>query len=205
MDPRDRLKEIIKRQSFKYSQKPVFSLVSGTLSSFYFDCKKTTMDPEGAALIGELIWQTIKPWKVSGIGGLTLGADPIAAAVMHVAWQEGQRINQFVVRKGLKDHGEVKWIEGNVFPGDRVIVVDDVVTTGGSTIKAIEQARKNELQISGVVVLIDRQEFQGIENIKGQVDCPVVSLFCKEEFLDEAQYTRTQESSHEKPDFAQVT
>ncbi len=112
------------------------------------------MDPEGAALIGELIWQTIKPWDVSGIGGLTLGADPIAAAVMHVAWQKGQHINQFVVRKGLKDHGAVKWIEGNVVPGDKVIVVDDVVTTGGSTIKAIEQARKNEFHIAGVVILL---------------------------------------------------
>jgi len=201
----ERLKDIIKKKSFRYSEKPIYSLASGKLSNFYFDCKKTTMDPEGAALIGELVFEKIMPWKPAGIGGLTLGADPIAAATMYAAWQKGERINQFVVRKKLKDHGDVKWIEGNVQSGDRVVIVDDVVTTGGSTIQAIAQAKVEHLEIAGVLILVDRQESEGMENIRKHVLCPVIPLYTRDEFMDGDQPNQDKEKYHRKHYYAQST
>lgn len=161
-----RLKELILQKAFKYSENPPFKLTSGAESPFYFDLKTITLDPEGAFLTGEIIFECIKDWDASANGGLTLGADPIGAAVMHSAWRSGFRINHFIVRKESKKHGTAAWIEGNVKPGDKVIVVDDVVTTGGSTIKAIERARLAGLDVCGVVVLLDREEFDGMENVR---------------------------------------
>ena len=156
-----RLMEIVLERTFRFSEKPVFKLASGSTSSYYFNCKPTTLNPEGMYLVGSLMYDLIKSrksWKVKGIGGLTLGADPISNAIAHTSYLKGDPLESFVVRKEPKKHGTMLWVEGNVREGDKVIIVEDVVTTGGSTIKAIDRARKCGLKVLGVVVLIDRQE-----------------------------------------------
>jgi orotate phosphoribosyltransferase len=187
----ERLKQIVLSRSFRYCTDPPFKLVSGGTSPYYFDCKKTTLDPEGSALIGGILLERVRNWPIVAAGGLTLGADPMAAALMHAAWHEEKRtISQFIVRKKLKDHGAVKWIEGNVSRGDRVLVVDDVVTTGGSALDAVTRAREEGLIVHGVIVLVDREEFNGMAKIREAVpDGPVQSLITKSDIM--ALYKKT--------------
>ncbi len=166
---RNRLHQLLLDYAFQYSETPTFKLVSGGMSQYYFNCKKVTLDPEGQYLIGNLVFQAIRNLGVQAIGGLTLGADPIAHAVAYTSWLERQPIQAFVVRKQPKDHGIVAPIEGKVSSGDRVVVVDDVVTTGGSTLKAIHACRQAGLEVVKVVVLVDRQEMNGRENILAEV------------------------------------
>jgi len=180
----ERLKRIILENSFQYSTYPSFRLSSGAKSHFYFDCKKTTLDPEGANLIGEILFEHLKDKPIRAIGGLTLGADPIAAAVMHVAYFHGVKIKQFIVRKELKQHGAIKWIEGNLQQGEHVIIVDDVVTTGGSVIKAINRAVEDGFVVEGVIILIDREEFDGMEKIRKVIpEKPVKAIITRTEIM----------------------
>ncbi|MDX9817699.1 MAG: orotate phosphoribosyltransferase [Desulfococcus multivorans] len=160
--------ELLCRKSFKYSEEPIFKLVSGRMSSFYVNCKPTTMDPRGMFLIGHLDFEAVKDANVTGIGGLTFGADPIAVATAFASGLNGQPIKAFSIRKEQKDHGIIRWIEGDMAPGERVAVIDDVATTGGSTIKAIERARSEGLCVVKAVILVDRQE-GGLENIRKHV------------------------------------
>jgi orotate phosphoribosyltransferase len=155
---RNRLIELIIEKAFKYSKEPVFKLVSGRMSNYYFDCKAVTLHPEGMYLIGNIIFDLIKDLNIKGIGGLTLGADPIADAVAYTSYLKGNPIGAFVVRKTPKAHGTMRWIEGNITKGDRAVIVDDVITTGKSTIEAITRARETGLDIVKVIALIDRQE-----------------------------------------------
>ncbi len=138
---KERLIEIILERSFKYSDDPPFTLVSGRKSNYYFNCKPTTLDPEGMNLIGALVFEMLADSGVTAAGGLTLGADPIANALSVISFQKGRPIKSFIVRKDVKDHGIKNAIEGNVMPGEKVAIIDDVITTGGSTITAIERAR----------------------------------------------------------------
>jgi orotate phosphoribosyltransferase len=160
--------QIICEKSFKYSQDPRFKLVSGKMSHFYVNCKPTTMSPRGMFLVGHLVFDAIKDLKPDGIGGLTFGADPVAVATAFVSELKAIPVNAFSIRKTQKDHGIVKWIEGDMNPGQRVVIIDDVVTTGGSTIKAIERARSEGLEVVKAVILVDRQE-GGLENIREHV------------------------------------
>lgn len=161
-----RLTELILEKAFKYSEEPVFKLVSGRMSNYYFNCKAVTLHPEGMYLIGNLIYEMIKDSGAKAIGGLTLGADPVAYAVSYTSHLKGKSIETFVVRKSAKSHGTMLWIEGNVKEGDRVVIVDDVITTGKSTIEAITRAKESGFEIVKVIALIDRQE-GGRENIEG--------------------------------------
>lgn len=182
---RDRLKEIIVSSSFRYSPDSPFLLTSGKTSPYYFDCKRTTLEPEGAFLIGEILCDMVSATPLDGVGGLTLGADPIASALMHAAWRRGRRIPQFIVRKEAKKHGTAKWIEGNVKPGDRVLIVDDVVTTGGSVIKSIERAKEAGLIIQEVILLVDREEFDAMDHVKRVANpAPVRAMFTKTELME---------------------
>jgi orotate phosphoribosyltransferase len=166
---KERLGEIILARSFKYSEDPPFTLASGRKSNFYFNCKPTTLDPEGMNLIGAIIFDMLKDTDITAAGGLTLGADPIANALCVISYQKGKPIKSFIVRKDVKDHGTKSAIEGNIEPGEKVVIIDDVITTGGSTITAIEQARKAGFIVEMVVTLIDREE-GGRENILQHID-----------------------------------
>jgi orotate phosphoribosyltransferase len=167
-DMKKRLAEIIIVKSFKYRDDPPFTLASGKTSNYYFNCKPTTLDPEGMNLIGEIIFEMLADDDVTAAGGLTLGADPIANALAVISYQKGRPIKSFIVRKDVKAHGTKSAIEGNVYPGEKVVIIDDVITTGGSTITAIERAREAGLVMDRVIALIDREE-GGRENILAHV------------------------------------
>ncbi|MBC8414675.1 orotate phosphoribosyltransferase [bacterium] len=180
-----RLIDLVIRRTFKYSQEPVFKLASGAQSSYYFNCKPTMLNSEGMYLIGNLFFEIIKGMNLKdmkAVGGLTLGADPISSAIAYTYFLKGESIEAFVVRKEPKQHGTMQWVEGNVSEGDSVLITEDVVTTGGSTIKAIERARKSGLNVLGVVVLIDRQE-GGKEAVEA-LGVPVETLLTKDEIFE---------------------
>ena len=152
MDMKQELIEIICKKSFKYTKEPSFKLVSGRMSQFYVNCKPTTLSPRGMFLVGHLVFENIKDLKPDGIGGLTFGADPMAMATAFVSELKGSPINAFSIRKTQKDHGIIRWVEGDLKPGQRVVIIDDVATTGGSTIKAIERAASEKLNVFGNIV-----------------------------------------------------
>jgi orotate phosphoribosyltransferase len=135
------------------------------------------LDPEGKELIGRLIFSTIRDLEVAGIGGLELGSVPISSAVSLISQLEGQPIREVIVRKEKKDHGIPAKVEGELIAGEKVVVVDDVITTGASTIKAIEAVQKLGLEVSKVVVLVDREEMNGRQNIENL--CPEVEPLIK--------------------------
>jgi orotate phosphoribosyltransferase len=178
---KERLGEIILDRSFKYSENPPFTLASGRQSHFYFNCKPTTLDPEGMNLIGEILFEMVKDKDITAAGGLTLGADPIANALAVISYQKGRPVKSFVVRKDAKAHGTRSAVEGNVTAGEKVVVIDDVITTGGSTITAIEQVRAAGLIVDSVITLIDREE-GGRENILKLVD-HVQSVLTRSEIM----------------------
>ncbi|MBP1709987.1 MAG: orotate phosphoribosyltransferase [Deltaproteobacteria bacterium] len=180
-EKKERLGEIILQRSFKYSENPPFTLASGRQSNYYFNCKPTTLDPEGMNLIGEIIFDMIKDAPVTAAGGLTLGADPIANSLAVISYQKGRPVKSFIVRKDAKAHGTKSAIEGSVEAGETVVIIDDVITTGGSTITAIEHARKAGLVIDRVIALIDREE-GGKENILQHVD-HLQSVFTRTEIM----------------------
>ncbi len=154
---RERLKELLSEHSLMFGD---FTLVSGKKSKFYFDSKKTTLIPEGAYLVSREILRIIREEGIQAeaIGGMTLGADPIVCPVSALSYQEGPPLRAFIVRKEAKEHGTGRQIEGNLRPGCRVIVVDDVVTTAGSTLRAIEAVERAGYEIAAVICLVDREE-----------------------------------------------
>jgi orotate phosphoribosyltransferase len=176
------LLDLLCHKSFKYSSEPTFKLVSGKLSRFYVNCKPTSLSARGMYLAGHLIFDEIRDSDLDAVGGLTFGADPLAVATAFASEMNGQPINAFSIRKTRKDHGIVKWIEGDVKPGQRVVIIDDVATTGGSTIKAIERARSEGLEVVKSVILVDRQE-GGLENIARHVD-EVCSIIDRDELIE---------------------
>ena len=180
------LKELIDLllyESLKVADEPIFSPASGKKSNLYIDCRKTTKNARGAYLIGNIIYDKISKLDVDAIGGLTMGADPVADAVAYTSVLKGKLINSFSVRKKAKEHGLKRVIEGDVKNGDRVVIVDDVATTGQSTIEAIENARAGGLHVVKVIILVDRQE-GGRENIlKHNVDFE--AILTKQDLLDE--------------------
>lgn len=181
---KQRLAEIVLESSFRYREDPPFTLVSGRTSPYYFDCKPTTLNPEGMNLIGGILFEMLNDTDVTAAGGLTLGADPIANALSVISFQRGRPIRSFIVRKDVKEHGMKKAIEGDVQAGERVLIIDDVITTGGSTLTAIEQARRFGLIVERVIALIDRQE-GGREAIieKGSVN-RVDAILTRTEIMD---------------------
>jgi orotate phosphoribosyltransferase len=158
---RDELLSILARMSFRLGQ---FKLSSGGTSDYYVDCRTTTLDAAGARLTGQVFLDEIRArgWSPQAIGGLTLGADPIVAAVAVVSNQ----IHGFIVRKTEKAHGTGQRIEGFHEKGARVVIVDDVCTTGASTIQAIEAARAFGFQVVGVMCLVEREEAGGRANVE---------------------------------------
>lgn len=173
---KQRLLHLLKEKSYRYSPDKPFKLASGRESPYYVDCRPVTHSAEGLALIGEVFFDLIKNLGVKGIGGLTMGADPIAHAAALISYQRGKPVNAFSVRKFSKDHGAGGLIVGDVRPGDKAVIVEDVVTTGGSTLQAIAAARAFGLVVVKVIILVDREEGgrQEIEKLMPQVDAVFV-------------------------------
>jgi orotate phosphoribosyltransferase len=164
MSERTVLIELIKARSVRYGD---FILTSGRKSDVYIDARLTTMSPEGLALVGPLGLATIRrmKWNPDSVGGLTLGADPIAYAVSYASSKEPPMLRAFTVRKEPKQHGTRKLIEGPFKHGDRVVIVEDVVTSGDSALKAIDAVREAGGEVVGVMALVDRHE-GGTEKLK---------------------------------------
>jgi orotate phosphoribosyltransferase len=156
--PQQQLLNLLRDKSFRYSPDKPFKLVSGRESPYYIDCRPTTHNAMGLALIGEICFELIRELKVKAIGGLTMGADPIAHAIALTSFLKGQPINAFSVRQRPKEHGTGGLLVGDVMPGDRAVVVEDVVTTGGSVLRAVAAAREFGLEVVKVLILVDREE-----------------------------------------------
>lgn len=155
MNKLDQLKEIIRRDAVRFGR---FTLSSGKESDLYVDLRKVTLNPVGAAIIGELTSEIVRDRKVDAVGGMSIGADPIATAVSLAAYHGGREIMAFLVRKTQKSHGTGNVIEGPVSRGMRALVVEDVITTGASTISAIERVREAGMEVDLVVAIFDRLE-----------------------------------------------
>ncbi len=173
---------LLRRKSVIYGD---FTLASGRKSDFYCDARLTTLDPQGAIALGEVGWDTVRERAASlgvkpvAIGGLTMGADPVALAIGIGAARAGADLQVFSIRKQPKSHGRGKLIEGNFKSGDTVVVVDDTVTTGGSTLEAIEKVRAEGGTVAFAVVLVDRGE-GGKEAIEAS-GVPVTAIFTRAE------------------------
>jgi orotate phosphoribosyltransferase len=170
---RQELLKILARQSFRLGD---FKLSSGSSSDYYIDCRTTTLDARGAQLTGEVFLDAIREqgWEPDAIGGLTMGADPVVVAV---AVTSGT-IHGFLVRKGEKQHGTGQRIEGFQKKGAKVVIVDDVCTTGSSTIQAIEAARAFGFEVVGVMCLVERQDANGRPNLeKTAAPANFISIF----------------------------
>ena len=177
---RDRLLTLLTR--FAYQRRTV-TLSSGRTSDFYIDCKQVSLTAEGHFLIGQLfraLIDRVAPEAVA-VGGLTLGADPLVSATSTISFLAGRPLAGFLVRKEPKGHGTGAWLEGaaRLEPGVPVVILEDVVTTGGSTLRAIERARGAELVVAHVVALVDREE-GGREAV--EAEAPLVSLFSRRDF-----------------------
>jgi orotate phosphoribosyltransferase len=173
MATRDDLITLLATRSAKRGS---FTLASGRQSSLYIDARITTMSPDGLALVGPLGLTAIHDagWSPDAVGGLTLGADPIACAISYASATSGTPLRAFTVRKEPKVHGTGKLIEGPFQPGDRVVVIEDTITTGGSAQKAIAAVRAASGVVVGVLALVDREE-GGREALEAG-GVPVVSL-----------------------------
>ncbi len=158
---RQKLLSTLAHKSFRLGE---FKLSSGGTSDYYIDCRTTTLDAQGSRLTGEVFLEEIRQrgWKARAIGGLTMGADPIVVAVSVVSGE----LDGFLVRKAEKQHGTGQRIEGFREKGARVVIVDDVCTTGASTVQAIEAAREFGFEVVGVMCLVEREEANGRQNVE---------------------------------------
>ncbi len=180
-NPKAELLNVLARKSFRLGE---FKLSSGGTSDYYIDCRTTTLDAQGSRLTGQVFWNEIRQqgWSAQAIGGLTMGADPIVVAVSVVSGA----LNGFLVRKAEKQHGTGQRIEGFHEKGSRVVIVDDVCTTGSSTVQAIAAAREFGFEIVGVMCLVEREEAKGRPNVeKAAAPAPFVSIFTANEVRKE--------------------
>jgi orotate phosphoribosyltransferase len=173
---------LIARISFRLGQ---FTLSSGGTSDYYIDCRTTTLHAEGGRLTGHAILELLEAHHIDAeaVGGLTLGADPIVSNVATAsAWRAlsnpaAPLLHGFLVRKAEKAHGTARRIEGFCRPGARAVIVDDVCTTGASTINAIQAAREADMSVVAVVCIVEREEANGRPAVEAAVDAPFLSLF----------------------------
>jgi orotate phosphoribosyltransferase len=158
----ERLRALLREHSYREGD---FVLASGKRSSFYIDVRRTTLTAEGAYLTGELLLDALqsRAWSVAGAGGLTLGADPLTTAMGVAAWRRSFPLSSFIVRKEAKEHGAGRQIErgGDLRDGAAVVVLEDTVTTGGSSLKAIEALRAAGFSVVGALAVVDRMEGGG--------------------------------------------
>ncbi len=174
---REQLLNLLATNSFRLGE---FTLSSGTKSDYYIDCRTTTLHAQGADLTGRVFLELIQKqgWQPQAVGGLTMGADPIVVATSVISAQAGSPIHGFLVRKAEKAHGMGRRVEGFQEKGARVVIVDDVCTTGSSTIQAIEAAREFGFNIAGVACLVERLEAGGRPAVeKAAASAPFITVF----------------------------
>jgi|ERR1700757_1396971 orotate phosphoribosyltransferase len=179
---RARLHDIIRRRSFGRGE---VTLASGRKSDFYFNLKPTMLDPEGAALLAEVTYEALRDDELDYIGGLEMGAVPLAGAIAQLSWLKGHPIAAFFVRKKPKEHGARLAIEGlsrdETLEGKRIVVIEDVTTTGGSAMKAVEALREVGANVVLVLTMVDREE--GANDTFAQAGLPFRSIYKASEFL----------------------
>jgi len=183
---REQLLHLLRTKSYREGR---VILASGKESDFYIDCRQTSLSAGGHRLIGRLFLQLIREnfSEATAVGGPTLGADPLVSAVSLTSeLEDGRSLDAFIVRKEAKGHGTGSWIEGmaNLEAGDQVVMLEDVVTTGGSSLKAVRRAEEAGLKVLGILVLVDRLE-GGRENIE-KAGYKLVSLYTRADFIDAA-------------------
>ena len=162
------LQILIKTKAFKSSPTPIFRLASGEMSSFYIDCRVGLSHPEARRIVGDMILDLVQA-PIDAVGGLLIGAYPVAIAVSDAAYRRnGQDLRVFAVRKEPKPHGLKKLIEGDVDKGDRVLIVEDVITSGKSTVEAIQKSREEGLKVAQAIAIIDREEQEGSKKIQNE-------------------------------------
>jgi orotate phosphoribosyltransferase len=147
--------DLVREKGLKFGD---FTLASGKKAKFYLDCRRVTLDSHGANLVGDGILDLIGDPLPDAVGGMAIGADPIGAAIITLAHLRGKHLSGFIVRKEAKEHGTGRAVEGPVEPGMSAIIVEDVVTTGGSSLKAIEHVEAFGMKVLGVIAIIDRLE-----------------------------------------------
>lgn len=191
-DDRARLRAVLLERSLRRGD---FTLASGAQSSYYVDARTTTMSGIGQMLIGRVGLAALDGagWRPRAVGGLTLGADPVAYAIAHAATLEGRELDAFTVRKQAKDHGTGRRIEGGLAAGTPVVVTEDVVTTGGSALRAIEALKEAGVTVLGILAVVDREQ-GGRERLQ-EAGYSLVSLFTASELLadqgDDGEANRT--------------
>lgn len=185
MQDRDKLKDIIRRRSFR--EKGAFKLASGRMSTVYFNLKPTMLDPEGARLIGAALAERAAALGGEMVGGLEMGAVPLVSAAAAMSAVAGRPVGAVFVRKAAKEHGTQSLIEGlaegETLSGRRVVVVEDVTTTGGSSLKAVNALRAAGANVEHVVTVVDREE--GATEAFSAADLSLHALFRKSEFASE--------------------
>jgi orotate phosphoribosyltransferase len=175
MDMRERLLKILKDLSYEEGD---FVLTSGKRSTFYIDCKETTLNPEGMYLVGNMMYAMTREIPgIDAVGGVSIGGDPLVCSVLLVAYSAKDDLRGFFIRKEPKGHGTNRWIEGgkNLRPGMNVLILEDVVTTGGSSLKAIEATEREGYKVAGTIAILDRLE-GGRETIESK-GCLFRSIF----------------------------
>jgi len=184
MDERQRLKKLLLEKSYREG---TFTLTSGKTSDFYIDGKQTTLDAEGGYLCGRLLYDLIKKETepIAGVGGMTLGADPLVTAVSIVSYLEKHPIPAFIVRKKAKGHGTGNFLEGraNLASGCRVALLEDVVTTGGTLIQVIERVEAEGFKVGLIATVVDRQE-GGAETL-AEHGYPLKAIFTRAQLMTE--------------------
>lgn len=178
---KQRLAKILIEKSYKEGN---FTLASGKKSEYYFDCRQTALHPEGAWLIGSLFFDMLKDLPIVGVGGMTLGSDPLISATSVISFEKGRPLPGFIVRKESKGHGTNQYVEGlaNFASGDKVALLEDVVTTGGSILTACKRAEDVGLKIIRICSVLDRNE-GGRERL-ADAGYELSCLFTRQELLD---------------------
>lgn len=180
-DRKRRLARLLLEKSYREGD---FVLASGKKSDYYFDCRVTSLSAEGAWLIGELFNDLLKDLAITGVGGMTMGADPLVSAVTVISYQHQRPLNGLLVRKQAKGHGTGQFVEGlaNFAPGDNVAMLEDVVTTGGSLLTACSRIKDCGLKIAATCAILDRQE--GGREALAAAGYNLLSLYTRQELLE---------------------
>ena len=180
-DKKRRLASLLVEKSYREGD---FLLASGRRSDYYFDCRVTALSSEGSFLIGSLFNDLLADMAISGVGGMTLGADPLVSATTVISWQRGRPLSGILVRKQAKSHGTAQYLEGigNFATGDNVAVLEDVITTGASVLTACQRIQDSGLGIAAVCAILDREE--GGRELLAEAGYNLLALYTRRELLE---------------------